>query len=363
MQRRAIGNSHRLANTLSPRMGFTLIELLVVMAIIAVLAALLLPAVQSAREAARRTQCLNNIKQLGLASHNYLSSNKSFPPGWICPNPGQSQNSACSPVAPGATTFYTNSGSAKFRMPDKSIASFDPTNWVIGPDWSWQQMLLPQMDAGNTALNFSLPKGPNNANSQAFTMRISSLVCPSASLNGGGLGYCTYRGCPGTRQISLPGSSGPPYYSNDGVFYMNSEVSFSTIKDGTTTTILFGESQFGFWADSLSCCARVPNPYPLTAGATPESLTRPGIDWNSAWNGGSLSQGNPIAGFADIITGASPNSGPQFLVFGFGSSHTEVVNFCMADGSTRSIGKTIDQKIFSALATRDSGERVGENDF
>jgi prepilin-type N-terminal cleavage/methylation domain-containing protein len=349
MQRCAPLSSRGSAKRLPPRAGFTLIELLVVMAIIAVLAALLLPAVQSAREAARRSQCLNNIKQIGLAAHNYLSSNRSFPSGWICSNPG------CNQVAPATSTFFTNSGTGKFKLPDKSIVTMDPINWVVGPDWSWQQLLLPQMDASTTALNFSAPKG-GGLNGPAFAMKISSYVCPSANINGGGIGYCTYRGSPGSRPISLSGS-GPPYYSNDGIFYMNSDISDRFIKDGTTTTILFGESQFGFWGDSLSCCARVPYPVAVPGMATPESQTRAQIDWmGSAVNGAGSS-------FTEVTLAQQSAGAAQFVVFGFGSMHTELVMFCMADGSSRGISKSISPVILSALATRDSGERVSDGDF
>lgn len=348
MKGRAQSSTCRKANLNDPRTGFTLIELLVVMAIIAVLAALLLPAVQSAREAARRSQCLNNVRQIGLAAQNYLSSNRSYPSGWICSAPG------CSQVAPAATTWFTNSGSGKFKLPDHSIGSMDPFNWVVGPDWSWQQLLLPQMDASTTALDFRAPKGAGQ-NGGAYSMKISSYVCPSANVNGAGIGYCTYRGSPGSKPIPLNGSSAP-FYSNDGVFYMNSDVSDRYIKDGTTTTILFGESQFGFWADSLSCCARVPYPYaiPNIAG-TPETPNRPQIDWMS---------NPPLSGsgsFLEVIQGQQSAGSAQFIVFGFGSMHNEVMSFCMADGSARPISKSIDPKIFSALATRDSNERVSDD--
>jgi prepilin-type N-terminal cleavage/methylation domain-containing protein len=346
MQRRARPVSPRTKKPTAQR-GFTLIELLVVMAIIAVLAALLLPAVQSAREAARRSQCLSNIKQIGLAAQNYLGANRSYPSGWICSNPG------CSQLAPAASTFFTNSGTGKFKLPDKSIASMDPMNWVVGPDWSWQQLLLPQLDAGTTALNFSAPKG-GGLNGPAFAMKISVLVCPSANINGAGIGYCTYRGSPGSRPIPVNGS-GPPFYSNDGIFYMNSEVSDRYIKDGTSSTILIGESQFGFWGDSLSCCARVPYPFAIAGLANPESQTRAQIDWMSGQLNGAGSS------FLEITQAQQSTAQAQYLVFGFGSMHAEQVMFCFCDGSARGVSKSINPVVLSALATRDTGERVSDD--
>ena len=91
-----------------PRRAFTLIELLVVISIIGLLIALLLPAVQAAREAARRTQCVNNLKQIGLALHHYHSSHQAFPPGYV--------------------------------------SNFDPSGTDTGPGWGWAAMLLPQVD-------------------------------------------------------------------------------------------------------------------------------------------------------------------------------------------------------------------------
>ncbi len=133
------------------RPAFTLIELLVVIAIIAVLIALLLPAVQSAREAARRAQCTNNLKQIGLALHNYESSNTAFPPG------GESTNFN---VTPAASQF-------------------------VDGGWSTLARILPYMEAGTAfnALNFNLAEY-NDATGQNFTgatQVVAVFLCPSST--------------------------------------------------------------------------------------------------------------------------------------------------------------------------------------
>lgn len=324
------------------RQGFTLIELLVVMAIIAVLAALLLPAVQQAREAARRSQCLNNLKQINLAATNYLSSNRSFPSGWICSNPG------CSAVAPATSTYSTNSGTGQFKYPDHSLLSMTPTGYLVSPDWGWQALLAPQMDAQNTGINYSMPKGGGN-NGASLTIKITSYLCPSANVQGAGIGYCTYKGCIGTRRDPNTG------VTSDGAFYMNSAISYSYIKDGTTSTILFGESQFGFWGDALSCCARVPyNP-----GGSIVGENRAVIDWIGP-NPPPTPQATASGSIVDVVTGQQSGQA-IYLLFGFGSAHAEIVNIALADGSARGISKSINPMIMSALATISGAEKVGDD--
>jgi len=149
------------------RRGFTLIELLVVIAIIAVLIGLLLPAVQAAREAARRAQCVNNLKQIGLAMHNYHDVNNVFPPGAVLPNTGNL-----------ATTIW---GSNSTYL-------------------SWRALILPQMEQNpvynsiNTQIaTFGIPSWTGGINYNPYAMftawiTVSNVfLCPSDGKNGNGI--------------------------------------------------------------------------------------------------------------------------------------------------------------------------------
>src|SRR5258708_2555504 len=124
------------------RRGFTLIELLVVIAVIGVLVGLLLPAVQQAREAARRMSCRNNLKQIGLALHNYHGSHNVFPPGYV--------------------------------------SNFDASGTDTGPGWGWAAMILPQMEQRPLfdAVNFNTPiEAPSNQTNRLGV--VGGFLCPS----------------------------------------------------------------------------------------------------------------------------------------------------------------------------------------
>ncbi len=303
------------------RQGFTLIELLVVIAIIAMLAALLLPAVQMAREAGRRAQCINNLKQIALAMHNYENGFRSFPSGYI--------NEIIQPVDETALPEAVQTSTVTQGVRGTTIVQ----KWVLADDWGWHALILPQMDQGTISLDFR--KGKFNLTGKPFTPNedyvktsIASYVCPSIpSLPGNrplGWACSTYRGSMGAYDTNSSGPASAPQFPN-GMLYENSGVKISDVSDGTSNTILLGDSLFAYWADGYSCCVRVWD------DKNHSDL------WDAYWQVPVKTVNGPIVTF-------------QF--FSFGSAHGDLCNFALVDGSTRSVSKKIDANVFKAISTR-----------
>jgi len=210
--------------TQPPRNAFTLIELLVVIAIIGVLVGLLLPAVQKARAAAARTECQNNLMQIGLALHGYHDAKGGFPPGY----------SAGGPYIDGATD--------------------------TSPGWGWAAFILPYLEQDNVyrPLNFNQPV----QNSPTIQTMLQVFLCPSDLTpqgafpvpDGFGNTVClaaptSYAACCGSDAADTTAPTG------NGVFYRNSRIRIADIRDGTSGTILVGERAWanasGAWAGAI----------------------------------------------------------------------------------------------------------------
>jgi prepilin-type N-terminal cleavage/methylation domain-containing protein len=349
------------------RRGFTLIELLVVIAIIAVLAAILLPAVQRAREAARRTQCLNNLKQLTLACQNYHDTQKCFPSGDI--DLGFPTTPYADPYDVSQYVTYTQAAqlgiqqrydiNGNLLLPPAALTIY---SWQIAPPWGWQAFILSQIEQSTVGVRFDLYKN-DVINLNAIQIPIPIYICPSAitpnprpsatstgngvtsptvplgesaaSVVGGGYAYTTYRGVMGAQPFTDPATNASCYnWLQNGVLYPNSAVKISDITDGTSNTIMIGDSRYGFWGDGSSCCARFRNDR-----WTP-------TDFDNFW----------------FWTQQPPVLAPTIQYFSFGSLHDEVVQFALCDGSSRPISKTIDKSLIRKLATRAEGTPI-DSDF
>ncbi len=339
------------------RRGFTLVELLVVIAIIGILIALLLPAVQAAREAARRSQCANNLKQIGLALHNYHDTYQVFPPALL--NSGRMRNAA-------ANNYY-------------QPGVLNTPGWAMLLPFLEQQALWKSLNF-NVCFSMSNPPGENTGmpvigtdtiNGPFIATRLSVLECPSAPTLGELVRYAVssdhYYSTPpqGVYRTNYFFSTGnyedrsAPYerYNSDirqGVFGNNGAARISSITDGTSNTIAIGEglggarikTSFIYGPYGLSglhtCChGRI-----ISASASPPitytwdqannwsiNCKRFYATWNGQWYTGSYA-------------------------WNFNSAHPGGAQFCLADGSVRFLSETLDYAVLCRLAYVRDGEPV-----
>lgn len=291
--------------------GFTLVELLVVIAIIGILIGMLLPAVQQVREAARRTECANKVRQQSLAVMNFESARMRFPAGWTVANRNQNE---------------------------------------LLPGWSWAAELLPFVEQANLAgqIDFRSPiLDPANASFSTEVLEIH--LCPSdpgaelanfaeavAEPVGSGSGNRNDTSSSGD-ELLLARSNYSGVFGNiedaedpfrgNGVFFGNSRIGFRDIRDGSSNTLMISERRSDFGA--------------VTWTGVVEGVAEP---------------------FARILgaTDRTPNNSGQGLQ-DFRSFHAGGINAGIADGSTRFISDDISVNVFQAIGTRNGGEVA--NDF
>jgi prepilin-type N-terminal cleavage/methylation domain-containing protein/prepilin-type processing-associated H-X9-DG protein len=336
------------------RRAFTLIELLIVIAIIGVLVGLLLPAVQAAREASRRISCTNQLKQLGLALHNYESSQRQLPAGYL------------------SYDRYAAMGS----LP---VEDFDPVTWDAAPGWGWGVAVLPFLE--HQSLYESLQQQRTSwdaAQGMASPPQLSSFFCASVS---GGIepfllvDETQHALQKSGREIWMPrshfvashgqeecwgGCSGPGgdwggqvSRIADGPFYRNSKTRLADIRDGLSNTILLGEHT-SLLSDKT------------WMGVVPGAVVHPKA--KSPENGPEsaatlvLVHSGPAVGEVDLLGRPiiHPPNYPTLHVGQMQSEHPGGANVLLGDGSVRFIANGIDRTTFASATSIREGEVLHE---
>ena len=302
------------------RPGFTLIELLVVIAIIAVLIALLLPAVQACREAARRSQCVNNLMQLGIALKSYEGAFEVLPPGVVNPT---------GPIVNAPSGYHFN----------------------------WIAQILPFLDQRAVANNLNFDAGVyDSANGTTRSVLLNVLLCPSSP----GPTRMATSG-PGQNLSDQPALSSfaanysdaevPIDTTNNGVFFLNSHIRYEDLADGSSQTLFIGEKlttggELG-WASGTSATLRNAG-WKINGGAGGPIIPPPVPT-------------NPAGGTPPVAT---PNPPAQSLpVGGYSSRHPGGCNFTLGDGSVRFLKSTIAPTILSRLANRADGTPISDDAY
>ncbi|HVW02448.1 MAG TPA: DUF1559 domain-containing protein [Planctomycetaceae bacterium] len=313
-----------------PRRAFTLIELLVVIAIIAVLIGLLLPAVQQAREAARRTQCKNNLKQIGLALHNYHDVAGAFPPA-IC----------------------LGSGSDGL--------------------WSAQARLLPYLDQANVTniINFQLPYS-DPSNQQVAALRMAAYMCPSeitdrASVEDGiaqyPINYAVNEGV----WLVYNGSTGQ---GGAGAFSPNSHLGTRDFTDGLSNSL--GVSEVKAFQPVLKQVGSPPTSTPVPSDIAGMGASDFETDGHTEWVEGRAHQTGFTTTFCpntvvpynnsdvDLTTQEEGTGLTTYAAVTARSYHIGIVNALLMDGSVRSVSSNVALVVWQRAGTRSGGEIVGD---
>jgi prepilin-type N-terminal cleavage/methylation domain-containing protein/prepilin-type processing-associated H-X9-DG protein len=320
----------------SRRAGFTLIELLVVIAIIAVLIGLLLPAVQKVRESAQRLTCQNNLKQLGLAAHNYDNVNGKLPPGYLGPLTWRDLSQGLAEQNVGCLVYllpYLELDNISRQLtvnlnPDVS----GPGYWTLNPDWTLAQARIKAFQCPSDNLDENLSwgvgivvrtlNGPNGTSGVSAWAQIWRFAAPNNQRPEGRTNYTGVAGANGQDFHSSftvdPASGNTDIKPYVGIFGNRSKNSLSNIPDGTSNTLMFGEGlggeissntngqRYATW--SWMGVGAVPTKFGLGQPGQPYGANLPGANWSN-----------------------------------FSSRHPGGVQFCFADGSVRQLrfGSTV----------------------
>ncbi len=288
--------------------GFTLVELLVVITIIGILIALLLPAVQAAREAARRLHCANNLKQLGLALHNYHAALGSFPPGGMSDNELSYIVLLLPFIEQDALYGKFNFDAGNYRTTGKIDLSLNRISGLLCPSCNQER--------SNLSLSNYEERVPQTADGEdSYTTHYVGVMGPVGTnpVTGNAYGH--------------DGATAYGGHATDGVLHKNSKVRFADIADGTSNTFALGE-----------------------------------ISWNAyekfrTWVRGSTINGGAMGSCKNV--NEPINAGQPYFDFNngaFGSEHPGGTHFSMCDGSVTFVSENIDHAVYLSTASRNGSE-------